>query len=71
MVDVMEDGQGEGGMAETRRALHHDLMRFVRHGEGDFEALALRVVGYQRAALPSYGRSTCARRRSRRKTGSF
>lgn len=56
MVDATRDGQGEGGVGEVRGALHHDLMRFLRHGEGDFEALALRVVAYQREALPSYGR---------------
>lgn len=43
-------------LATTRHDLHHDLLRFVRHGEGDFEALALRVIAYQREALPSYGR---------------
>lgn len=44
------------GHTEVRAELHRELLRFVRHGEGDFEALALRVIAYQRAALPAYGR---------------
>lgn len=43
-------------LSEWRAELHRDLLRFVRHGEGGFEALALRVLAYQRAALPAFGR---------------
>ena len=44
-------------MSENERAeLHRDLLRFVRYGEGEFDALALRVIAYQRVALPAYGR---------------
>lgn len=43
-------------LTELRAELHRDLLRFVRHGEGEFEALALRVLAYQRAALPAFSR---------------
>ncbi|HRE89645.1 MAG TPA: hypothetical protein PK095_10970 [Myxococcota bacterium] len=43
-------------LSEVRDELHRDLLRFVRGGVGVFEALALRVIAYQRAALPAFSR---------------
>lgn len=43
-------------LSEQRAELHRDLLRFVRNGVGGFEELALRVLAYQRAALPAFGR---------------
>lgn len=43
-------------LVETRAELHRELLRFVRNGEGEFEALSLRVLAYQRAALPAFAR---------------
>jgi len=45
---------------EARRELHARLMRFARHGEGDFEALAVEVARHQARALPAYGRLVAA-----------
>ena len=43
-------------LSEVRAELHRDLLRFVRNGVGVFDELALRVLAYQRAALPAFGR---------------
>ncbi|TNF32633.1 MAG: hypothetical protein EP329_09635 [Deltaproteobacteria bacterium] len=49
-------------MAEPRETLHADLLAFAQAPEADrFDALADRVVAYQAAALPTYGRLVRAR----------
>ncbi len=48
------------GIIDTRADLHARLMRFARHGEGEFEALALEVARYQARALPAFGRLVAA-----------
>ncbi len=48
-------------LAATRQALHADLVVFARRPDpATFEALARRVVAYQIAALPTYGRLAAA-----------
>jgi hypothetical protein len=53
---------GTEALNDVRHALHTDLLRFARQkaseaSEGSqFDALALRVIDYQRKALPAYGR---------------
>ena len=48
-------------LATTRRALHADLVTFARRPDpATFDDLARRVVAYQIAALPAYGRLAAA-----------
>ena len=48
-------------LPEPREALRRDLLAFLAApGAAAFEALAARVVAYQAAALPEYGRLVAA-----------
>ncbi len=48
-------------LLEVRADLRAALLGFVQAGEGDFDVLAARVVAYQAAAVPPYGRLIEAR----------
>lgn len=70
MSTLEDDLDPMSELDEQRRDLHQDLLAFLRSGhpqkawqgqaaaghEGDFDALAVRVLRYQAAALPTYGR---------------